>query len=70
MPFNRTAKKKLEFSIKVNGFEIEQSKNIKRKGVVLDDKLNWKAHLNYFKSKLSRSCFIMSKLRYYLVQEL
>ena len=37
--FNRTAKKK-ELSVKVNGFVIEQSKNIKYLGVVLDDKSN------------------------------
>ena len=41
--FNRTAKKS-EFSVKVNGFVIEQSKNIKCLGVVLHDKLNWKAY--------------------------
>ena len=63
--FNKTAKKK-KFFVKVNGFEIEQSESIKYLGVVLDDKLNWKAHLKYLKAKLSRSCYIMSKLRYYL----
>ena len=63
--FNKTAKKK-EFSVKVNGFEIEQGESIKYIGVVLNDKLNWKAHLKCLKAKLSRSCFIMSKLRYYL----
>ena len=51
--FNITAKKN-EFSVKTNGFVIEQSENIKNLGVVLDDKLNWKAHLKHFKSKLSR----------------
>ena len=63
--FNRTAKKS-EFSVKVNGFVIEQSENIKYLGLILDDKLNWKAHLKCLKSKLSRSCFMMSKLRYFL----
>ena len=63
--FNITAKKN-EFIVKTNGFVIEQSENIKYLGVVLDDKLNWKAHLKHFKSKLSRSCFVISKLRYYL----
>merc|ERR1712183_1133079 len=50
----------------VNGFVIEQSENIKYLGVVLDEKLNWRAHLKSLKSNLSRSCFAMSKLRYYL----
>ena len=34
--------------------------------LVLDCKLNWKKHLSYLKCKLSRSCCILSKLRYYL----
>ena len=34
--------------------------------MVLDDKLSWKAHLKCLKAKLLRSCFIISKLRYYL----
>ena len=57
---NRIAKKS-ECSFKVNGFVIEQRENIKYLGVVLDDKLNFKAHLKYFKSKLLQSCFMMSK---------
>ena len=31
-----------------------------------DKKLNWRAHLRSLKSKLSWSCFMLSKLRYYL----
>ena len=34
--------------------------------MVLDDKLNQRAHLRSFKSKLSSSYFVLSKLRYYL----
>ena len=39
--FNKTSKN-CEFSVKINGFLIEQSDSIKYLGVVLDDKLNWK----------------------------
>ena len=63
--FNKTSKN-CKFSVKINGFLIEQSDSIKYFGVVLDDKLNWKKHLSSLKSKLSRSCFVLSKLRYYL----
>ena len=63
--FNKTSKN-CKFSVKINGFLIEQSDSIKYLGVVLDDKLNWKKHLSSLKSKLSRSCFVLSKLRYYL----
>ena len=63
--FNKTSKN-CKFSVKINGFLIEQSDSIKYLGVVLDDKLNWKKHLSSLKSKLSRSCFVLSKLRYCL----
>ena len=56
--FNKTAIKK-EFSVKVNGFEIEQSESIKYLGVVLGDKLNWKAHLKCLKAKLLRIVLIV-----------
>ena len=59
--FNRTAKK-CNFDVMVNGFVIEESENIKYLVVVLDEMLN----LKFLKSKLSRSCFVISKLRYYL----
>ena len=52
--FNKTSKN-CTFSVKINGFLIEQSDSIKYLGVVLDDKLNWKKHLSSLKSKLSRS---------------
>ena len=40
--------------------------SIKYLGVDLDDKLNWKKHLSFVKSKFSRSCYGLSKLRQYL----
>ena len=40
---NKTSKN-CEFSVKINGFVIEQNDSIKYLGVVLDDKLNWKKH--------------------------
>ena len=33
--------------------------NINYLGVVLDEKLNWRAHLRSLKSKLSQSCFVL-----------
>ena len=50
----------------VNDFVIEKSGNIKYLGVVLDKKLIQRSHLKSLKSTLSRSCFVMLKLRYYL----
>ena len=63
--FNKTLKN-CELRIYINGFLIKQSDSTKYLGLVLDDKLNWKKHLTSLKSKVSRSYFVMSKLRYYL----
>ena len=65
MLFNNTPKK-YDFKVNINEFNIEQSESIKYLGVVLDDKLNLRAHLRSLKSKLSSKCFVLSKLRYYL----
>ena len=56
--FFNNMSKKCDFKININGFNIEQSESIKYLGVVLDEKLNWKAHLRSLKSKLSQSCFV------------
>ena len=63
--FNRTAKK-CDFSVMVKWCCIEQSENIKNLGLVVNEKLNWRTHLKSLKSKLSQSCFVMLKLRYFL----
>ena len=62
--FLRT-RQKSDFKVNTNEFNVEQKERIKYLGVFLDDKLNWRAHLRSFKLKLSRSCFVLSKLRYY-----
>ena len=56
--FNRTAKM-CDFSVTINDSVIEQSENITYLSVVLDEKLNWGGTFKI-------SCFVMSKLRYYL----
>ena len=65
MIFYKTSKD-CEFIAQIKGFHIEQSDRIKYLGVVLDDKLNSKKHLSFLKSKLLRSCYILSKHRCYL----
>ena len=62
---NKTSKN-CELWVKTNGLLIWGSDSIKYLGVVFDGKLNRKKHLSSLKSKLSRSCYVLSKLRYYL----
>ena len=54
-----------DFKVNINGLNFEQSKSIKYLDVVLDEKLNLRANLWSLKSRLSRSCFVSSKLSYY-----
>ena len=39
--------------------------NLKYLGVLLDNKLSWKPHVQRVKTQLSRACGILSKLKYY-----
>jgi len=52
----------------VNGVEmpIERKKCIKYLGVMIDDSMNWKQHISYVCSRISRNAGIIAKLRHYL----
>ena len=50
-------------SIEINNEKISEVKECKFLGVMLDNELNWKAHCNYIKNKLSKSIGILSKAR-------
>ena len=51
------------FSIKVQNIKLEQDHHAKYLGITVDDKLNWKSHIAKIKSKLSRSSYIIWKLK-------
>ena len=48
----RNAKTKL--NLELNGTQVEEKNVTKYLGVLIDNKLNWKAHISYVKTKLSR----------------
>ena len=52
-----------EFGIFINGQPIERVKETKFLGVLIDDKLTWKPHINILKKKISRSIGILCKAR-------
>ena len=54
------------FKISLNNVDIKRVKYVKYLGVLLDNKLNWKAHVTGLCSKLSRVCGIFYKLRHYV----
>ena len=62
-----TKYKNLSITVKLDDdSEIERVGEYKYLGLVIDDKLTWKSHLKFLKSKLSRSLGILYKLRYLL----
>jgi len=59
-------KKKPELKILINNKLVCEKEVTKYLGVLIDNKLNWKKHIEYVKTKLSRSIGIISKIRYYI----
>ena len=68
----KSTRKKLttQFHIKLpcsdTDFFLEQKDSIKYLGVLIDDKLNWKKHISFISSKISRNTGVFFKLRHYL----
>ena len=54
---------KHRFSICLDNIEIKQAHHTKYLGVIINDKLDWKDHVSFLKSKLSRSSYIIWKLK-------
>ena len=54
------------FRLIMGGNQIERTKNYKYLGITIDDKLNWKVHINELCSKLATVCGVLSKVRHYL----
>ena len=60
------SRKKHSFKVFINGQELVQSRSTKYLGVIIDDKLSWKDHITYLRSKLSRNCYAIGKLKHYV----
>ena len=55
-----------DLTIKMAENKLERVPEIKYLGVILDEKLNWKSHINLVKSKISKGSYILAKLRHYV----
>ena len=53
-----------EFRVKINGKPLEKCTSYKYLRLHFDEKLNWKTHVNYVATKVSKMCRIVSKLRH------
>jgi len=62
-PYNSSAT--ASFKIIINNHNISHEDNLKYVGVLLNNKLSWKPHLQKVKTQLSRTCGVLSKLKHY-----
>ena len=66
MLISNKRRKPQSFKISLNNVDIKRVEYVKYLGVLLDNKLNWKAHVSNLCSKLSRVCGFFYKLRHYV----
>ena len=55
-----------DFKVNVRGIKIDRCFVTKYIGVLLDENLSWKPHIEYSQNKLSQSVGIIAKMRKYL----
>jgi len=53
------------FKVIVNNNSISPEDKLKYLGVLLDNKLSWKPHVQKVKTQLSRACGVLTKLKHY-----
>ena len=57
---------KKSITLKINGQDISEFMKTKVLGVIIDNNVNWKDHINYIAGKISRDIGIIIKARKYL----
>ena len=55
-----------DFKVNVRGIKIDRCFATKYLGVLLDENLSWKPHIEYLQKKLSQSVGIIAQMRKYL----
>ena len=53
-----------KITIRANNHNLEQKRECKFLGVIVDDRITWKAHINHISSKISKSLAILRLLKY------
>lgn len=66
-PERKIITKKLNF--RISGQKIHISKEVKYLGIILDEQLKWKKHLQTIQQKLSRANGMLSKIRHFVSKE-
>jgi hypothetical protein len=56
--------KNFKFNIKINNIRIEETDTVKYLGIIMDNILKWKQHINHIKGKISIFVGILCKIRH------
>ena len=62
-------RKNTEIHININGVEIERVYENKFLGIIIDERFSWKSHITHVQSKLSRSIYVLNKVKLVLDQK-
>ena len=58
--------KNVNITLEMNSNTLQRVQETKYLGVIIDENLNWKSHIKLVKAKVSRACYIMTKLKHYV----
>ena len=64
--FHHGKYKKPTLNLTLNGAAVEEKLVAKYLGVLIDNKLSWKSHIEHVKTKISKGNGMISKIRYYV----
>ena len=66
---NKANKTKHSLDLNINGENLKQNVSTKYLGLLIDDQLNWKHHIEHLNKKLAKGVGIICKLRHYMPRE-
>ena len=55
-----------ESALKISGHKLKKVDKVKFLGVIVDDKLNWEAHIEYLKAKLNLSIIMIKRIKKFI----
>ena len=57
-------------SLEINGIQLSQVNDVKFLGIMMDDKLTWKKHIEHISKKIAKSIGIMYRLKPFVNRKL